>query len=90
VPINPLRSICVSFDLHVLAEFLCADCTPFVEELLHLLKNEGVSLERSGVMRFLVPKVVPDVLRFERAGEPTQAGLQVVDGFLEPLKDELS
>ena len=77
--VDPGGSLAVSLDLHVLGERFGADRSPLVEKSFDLTKNEGVALDRRGVVGFEVPDVRPHVLRFLRCGKAAQARVQLVE-----------
>jgi hypothetical protein len=70
LPVNPARGIRITADLVVLPEGLGPDCPPLLQQHLDLPQDEGVALQRSGVMSLLMPDVVPDRLGLLGAGKP--------------------
>jgi hypothetical protein len=66
-------------DLHVLAQLLGSDRAALVQQLEHLVEEERVALQRSGVVGFLVPEVVPHVFGLGGAREAAGAGVEILD-----------
>ena len=73
VTINPLRGVSVAADLVVLFQRLRSDSSPLVKKCLYLSKNESISLQRGGVMGFLVPNIDPDSLRLTGIRKASQS-----------------
>lgn len=88
--VNPPRGPGVSRDLQVLAQLLVADGAAFSEERLDLLEDEGVALDRRGVVRFLVPDRPPDVLCLGGRRQAAHAAPKLGDRLVKPLVDKLA
>jgi hypothetical protein len=67
--VDPARRLRVAKDLHVVLEFLRPDRPALLQELLDLAQHERGPLERSGMVGFKVPYVIPELLGFERSGK---------------------
>jgi len=83
LPVHPTGRIGVTLHLHVLTEFLGPDGPALIQELADLVQDHGVSLQGRGVVRLLMPQVVPDVLGLHGGGQPAQVLVEVVDGLVQ-------
>src|SRR6266540_4134196 len=90
LPVDPLGSVGVAADLHVLPKLLVSDSETFGQERLDLLEHKGVAFDGCGVVRLLIPDVSPDVGRFCWAGEAAHALPQLLDLGIETFVDDLA
>lgn len=88
--VDPARRVSVCLDLHVLAQFLGPDRAALVQQFPHLVEDERVAFQRGGVVGFLVPQVVLDVFGLSGAREAAEAGVEFLDGLVEPGVDHCS
>ena len=75
--IHPCRGVSVSLHLHVFPQLLVADCSALAEQYLYLLQDQRVAFNGGGVMRFLVPDVLPDATRLSGARQSAHAKVQL-------------
>jgi hypothetical protein len=87
LPVDPAGSVGVAAHLEVFAQLFVADRPSLVKELLDLLEDQSVALDRRRVMGLLEPDAAPDSLRLVRGGEPSQSLAKLADLDFQPLVD---
>ncbi len=83
--VDPFCGISVALDLHVLAEFFVTYRKTLLQKDLDLLDDQSITLDGSGMMRFLIPDRSPDIFCFNRRGESTHPIIQLGYGLIQPL-----
>src|SRR5437667_1969826 len=84
--VHPFRGVGIALNLEILPQFLVSDGLTARQQSLDLLENEGISLDRRGVMGFVDPDVAPDLLSLGRRGHPSDLAQRGNLG-LEPFVD---
>jgi hypothetical protein len=87
--VDPKSCVGIPLDLQIRGKLLAADGPSLEEQKLHLALDERVALDRSRVMRLLVPDVLPDALRFVESRQAAHA-IEIHDRSVEPLVDHLT
>ncbi|MGH3544738.1 MAG: hypothetical protein ACRDPW_02220 [Mycobacteriales bacterium] len=71
--VHPSSGVGIALNFVVLFEWFRANRPAFFKENLHFAQHQGVALKRGGVVRFLVPNVIPDRPGFTWVGDASVA-----------------